>query len=71
VARAPRGGAVASHQPPQGTRSAHGTQPGDPAKAAKAIITAVGSDEPPAFLLPGNDAIQTWEHLTTSTDIDI
>jgi hypothetical protein len=85
VARAPRGGAVASHQPPQGTRSAHGTQPGDPAKAAKAIITAVGSDEPPAFLLLGNDAlrahrrlaaarldtIQTWEHLPTSTDIDI
>jgi NAD(P)-dependent dehydrogenase (short-subunit alcohol dehydrogenase family) len=64
--------------------TAHGTQPGDPAKAAKAIITAVESDEPPAFLLLGNDAlstyrrlaaarldtIQTWEYLTTSTDID-
>ena len=62
----------------------HGTQPGDPAKAAKAIIAAVESDEPPAFLLLGNDAlsvyrrlttarldtIETWEHLTTSTDID-
>jgi NAD(P)-dependent dehydrogenase (short-subunit alcohol dehydrogenase family) len=62
----------------------HGTQPGDPAKAAKAIIAAVESDEPPAFLLLGNDAlstyrqltaarldtIDTWEHLTTSTDID-
>jgi NAD(P)-dependent dehydrogenase (short-subunit alcohol dehydrogenase family) len=62
----------------------HGTQPGDPAKAAKAIIAAVESDEPPAFLLLGNDAlstyrrlaaarldtIQTWEHLTTSTDIE-
>jgi NAD(P)-dependent dehydrogenase (short-subunit alcohol dehydrogenase family) len=61
----------------------HGTQPGDPAKAAKAIITAVESGEPPAFLLLGNDAldtyrrlaaarlesIKTWEHLTTSTDI--
>jgi NAD(P)-dependent dehydrogenase (short-subunit alcohol dehydrogenase family) len=64
--------------------TAHGTQPGDPAKAAKAIIAAVESDEPPAFLLLGNDAlstyrqlaaarldtIDTWEHLTTSTDID-
>jgi NAD(P)-dependent dehydrogenase (short-subunit alcohol dehydrogenase family) len=62
----------------------HGTQPGDPAKAAKAIIAAVESDEPPAFLLLGNDAlstyrwlatarlntIETWEYLTTSTDID-
>jgi NAD(P)-dependent dehydrogenase (short-subunit alcohol dehydrogenase family) len=62
----------------------HGTQPGDPGKAAKAIIAAVESDEPPAFLLLGNDAlstyrrlaagrldtIKTWEHLTTSTDID-
>jgi NAD(P)-dependent dehydrogenase (short-subunit alcohol dehydrogenase family) len=64
--------------------TAHGTQPGDPAKAAKAIITAVESDEPPAFLLLGTDAlnvfrrlnaarldsIERWEQLTTSTDID-
>ena len=62
----------------------HGSQPGDPAKAAKAIIAAVEFDEPPAFLLLGKDAlstyrrlaaarlesIQTWENLTTSTDID-
>jgi NAD(P)-dependent dehydrogenase (short-subunit alcohol dehydrogenase family) len=62
----------------------HGTQPGDPAKAAQAIITAVESDEPPAFLLLGNDALNTyrqlaaarldtieaWEYLTTSTNID-
>ena len=62
----------------------HGTQPGDPAKAAKAIIAAVESDEPPAFLLLGNDAlniyrrlaearldtIDKWQHLTTRTDID-
>jgi NAD(P)-dependent dehydrogenase (short-subunit alcohol dehydrogenase family) len=64
--------------------TAHGTQPGDPGKAAKVIIAAVESDEPPAFLLLGNDALSTyrrlaaarldmikaWEHLTTSTDID-
>jgi NAD(P)-dependent dehydrogenase (short-subunit alcohol dehydrogenase family) len=64
--------------------TAHGTQPGDPAKAAQAIITAVESDEPPAFLLLGTDALTTyrqlaaarldsieaWKHLSTSTDID-
>jgi short-subunit dehydrogenase len=63
---------------------AHGTQPGDPAKAAQALIAAVESDDPPAFLLLGSDALSTyrrlvearleairsWEHLTTSTDID-
>jgi NAD(P)-dependent dehydrogenase (short-subunit alcohol dehydrogenase family) len=63
--------------------TAHGTQSGDPARAAQAIIAAVESDEPPGFLLLGNDAlktyrrlatarldtIETWEYLTTSTDI--
>jgi len=62
----------------------HGTQPGDPAKAAQAILTAVGSAEPPAMLLLGNDALaayrgvldarraecDAWVELTTSTDID-
>ncbi|MDT5012984.1 MAG: hypothetical protein QOH57_4601 [Mycobacterium sp.] len=61
-----------------------GTQAGDPAKAAAAIISAVESGEPPAFLLLGPDAlagyryiadgraaeIAKWEHVTTSTDFD-
>jgi len=61
----------------------HGTQPGDPAKAAEALITAVTSDQPPAFLLLGNDAvhavtavledlqaeIERWRELSTSTDL--
>lgn len=34
----------------------HGTQPGDPAKAAAALIEAVESDQPPYMLLLGNDA---------------
>jgi NAD(P)-dependent dehydrogenase (short-subunit alcohol dehydrogenase family) len=62
----------------------HGTQAGDPAKAADAIIDAVEADEPPAFLLLGTDAltnyrriaderaaeISRWEKLTASTDFD-
>ncbi len=62
----------------------HGNQPGDPAKAGAAIVAAVESPEPPAFLLLGADAlaayryvadkraedIANWERLTTSTDFD-
>ena len=57
---------------------------GDPAKAGAAIIAAVESGEPPAFLLLGPDAlaayryiadgraneIAKWERLTASTDFD-
>ncbi|OBJ03574.1 oxidoreductase [Mycobacterium sp. 1465703.0] len=60
----------------------HGNQPGDPAKAGNAIIAAVESLEPPAFLLLGPDAlaayrytadaradeIRRWETLTSGTD---
>jgi NAD(P)-dependent dehydrogenase (short-subunit alcohol dehydrogenase family) len=59
----------------------HGTQHGDPAKAAQALISAVESAEPPAFLLLGQDALDTyrqtadaqlaevraWEKLSVST----
>ncbi|WP_205877032.1 oxidoreductase [Mycobacterium camsae] len=62
----------------------HGSQAGDPTKAAKVIITAVESDEPPAFLLLGQDAlfsyrhiaerraaeVAAWEEFTTSTNLD-
>lgn len=60
-----------------------GTQPGDPAKAGAAIIAAVESSQPPAFLLLGADAlmayryiadrrsneIATWEQLTIGTNL--
>ncbi len=60
----------------------HGTQAGDPAKAATAIIEAVEADTPPGFLLLGSDAlanfrrvnearlaeVTTWESLTEGTD---
>lgn len=62
----------------------HGTQPGDPAKAAAALITAVESDEPPYLLLLGDDAsdgfraaldnlrteVDAWESLSRSTGFD-
>jgi NAD(P)-dependent dehydrogenase (short-subunit alcohol dehydrogenase family) len=62
----------------------HGSQSGDPAKAAAAIIGAVESTEPPSFLLLGPDAliayryiadrrakeVAKWETVTTATDFD-
>ena len=61
-------------------RSGH--QPGDPVKAAKAILQLINSPEPPASLLLGSDAvmyvreklnqlnsdIDTWEAVSRSTD---
>ncbi len=62
----------------------HGNQPGDPFMAGAAIIAAIESAEPPAFLLLGADAlaayryvtagraneIADWEKLTINTDFD-
>ncbi len=59
-----------------------GRQPGDPAKAAAAILQLIDSDSPPAHLLLGNDAIDrvreklallkseidAWESVSRSTD---
>jgi NAD(P)-dependent dehydrogenase (short-subunit alcohol dehydrogenase family) len=63
---------------------ADGKQPGDPAKAAEAVLQIVGLDEPPLRLLLGKDALEhadrasrsraaeaaDWSHLTTSTDYE-
>ena len=60
----------------------HGTQPGDPALGALAMITAVESADPPSLLLLGRDALQAfrataealnsqvnaWEELSAGTD---
>lgn len=65
-------------------KSRSGNQPGDPAKAGKAIIKLVESANPPAHLLLGPDALQyvmadrklfdeevkQWESVTTSTNFD-
>ena len=45
-------------------RAGHGEQPGDPAKAAAAILTALDADEPPLRLVLGADAIDNiGQHL--------
>ena len=64
--------------------TAHGTQKGDPAKAAAALIRVVESDDAPYMLLLGNDAsdgfraaldalrteVDAWESVSRSTDFD-
>jgi NAD(P)-dependent dehydrogenase (short-subunit alcohol dehydrogenase family) len=61
-----------------------GAQPGDPAKAAAAILAALASDEPPLRLVLGNDAtdavsaalernlaeLRAWERVSRGTDLD-
>lgn len=61
-----------------------GKQPGDPAKAGRAILRLVAADNPPAHLLLGTDAlhlvrdklsvlqseIEQWEELSRSTDFN-
>jgi len=62
----------------------HGTQAGDPAKAAARLVEVVESDAPPYMLVLGNDAsdafrasldalradLDTWEQVSRSTDFD-
>ncbi|AIO37542.1 oxidoreductase [Burkholderia sp. AU19243] len=59
-----------------------GRQPGDPAKAARAMLAVIDAEHPPAHLLLGSDAlrlvrekwaaledeIRAWEAVTVSTD---
>jgi hypothetical protein len=80
------------HQPNGGTnvqarfqRDYDGKQPGDPAKAAQAILKVVGMDDPPLRLLLGSDAVRIvesadarkaeadrkWGDLSASTDFAV
>lgn len=66
----------------QARQEKSGKQPGDPVKAAHAILALIESQHPPAHLLLGSDAlnlvrqklaafgkeIEQWENLTRSTD---
>jgi hypothetical protein len=59
-------------------------QPGDPAKAAAAILAALGAEQPPLRLPLGNDAADAiakhlddaraeylaWESSSRNTDVD-
>jgi NAD(P)-dependent dehydrogenase (short-subunit alcohol dehydrogenase family) len=59
-----------------------GKQPGDPARAARAILAVIEADAPPTHLLLGSDALQlvrgklgdlgrdldAWEEVSVSTD---
>jgi NAD(P)-dependent dehydrogenase (short-subunit alcohol dehydrogenase family) len=72
-------GAMARYQ-----REFNGAQPGDPAKAAAAIIHIASLDEPPLRLLLGSDAVRAaeqneiarieadrkWRNLSVSTDFE-
>jgi hypothetical protein len=60
-----------------------GAQPGDPAKAAAAILDALAAEQPPLRLVLGADAadaittslesnaaeLAAWEHVARSTDL--
>jgi len=79
---------IADYAETAGTRRKNpaedGSQPGDPAKLAQAIIDVVASPEPPLRLLLGPDAVArtraeldaqlaelaAWEHVSVSTDFD-
>ena len=66
----------------QARQEKSGKQPGDPRKAARAMLQAIDAENPPAHLLLGSDAlglvrqklkaleeeIAAWEEVTRSTD---
>jgi NAD(P)-dependent dehydrogenase (short-subunit alcohol dehydrogenase family) len=49
----------------------HGHQPGDPARAAQAIITAVRNPSPPLMLLLGPDALTWFRDATAELNADV
>jgi NAD(P)-dependent dehydrogenase (short-subunit alcohol dehydrogenase family) len=48
-----------------------GTQPGDPAKAAEAMIAIVESDDPPLRILLGADAIGLWQQKQAALSAEL
>ena len=52
-------------------RGNDGLQPGDPAKAAQAILTALDAEQPPLRLVLGADAIGTIEHRLASVSDEL
>jgi NAD(P)-dependent dehydrogenase (short-subunit alcohol dehydrogenase family) len=51
--------------------TAHGNQPGDPARAARAIITAVEAPDSPFLLLLGKDALAGFRAVVDAQDKEL
>ena len=51
--------------------AAHGTQRGDPARGARAIIAAVKAEHPPLHLVLGSDALDQIRQTTTELQDDL
>jgi len=51
--------------------TAHGTQPGDPTRAAQAIITAVEAPDSPFLLLLGKDALAGFRAVVEAQDKEL
>jgi NAD(P)-dependent dehydrogenase (short-subunit alcohol dehydrogenase family) len=49
----------------------HGTQAGDPAKAAKAIITAVEAPDTPFLLMLGEDALNGFRYVSDAQSAEV
>jgi NAD(P)-dependent dehydrogenase (short-subunit alcohol dehydrogenase family) len=49
----------------------HGHQPGDPARAAQAIITAVRSPDTPLMLILGSDALRWFRDAVNELNTDV
>ncbi|GAB3259037.1 oxidoreductase [Kineosporia babensis] len=68
--------AITDYAPTAGVRrkendKVHGTQPGDPVLAARALLAVADSDDPPALLLLGNDALQAYTAGRDALDTDV
>jgi hypothetical protein len=76
-------GSRSRHEPVREARARNnGRQPGDPRKAARAVLNVIDANDPPRHLLLGADAITAvassraafdrdaarWEEITRSTD---
>ena len=50
----------------KGTDRSHGTQAGDPAKAAQFIFDLAAADHPPWFVVMGPDALAAFDHVSAA-----
>jgi NAD(P)-dependent dehydrogenase (short-subunit alcohol dehydrogenase family) len=55
----------------KGVDNTDGTQPGDPARAARVIIEAVEAAETPSFLLLGPDSLAAYEQVSATQQAEV